>query len=109
MTSQKPIDSPLVTSYTIAVLTQDYTDRMFVALDQYRNRLVWSRKYRPAVVYETQEKAVIVMDEIKGGHHPQLIEEKAGVDLSTMCVLETNITFRVLRAKPASGTTRSTA
>lgn len=97
MTHQKPIDSPLVTSYTIAVLTQDHTDRLFVAIDQYLNRLVWSRKYRLAVVYRTEKEAVEVMHAIREGHHPRLIREKAGIDLSTMCVLETHIAFKVAR------------
>ena len=93
MTSEKNIDSPLVASYAIAVLTEDHGDRMFVALDQYRNRLVWSRKYRPAVVYDSEDKALMAMQDISGGGQPQLADEKAGVDLATLCVLETSITF----------------
>ena len=97
MSAQKQIDSPLMTSYTIAVLTSGHGDRMFIAWDQYRNKLIWSRKYRPAVVYETVEKAVAVMNEIIAGEHPGMTEEKAGVDVSTMCVLETDIRFKVVR------------
>lgn len=93
MTSEKKIDSPLLVSYAIAVLTEDHGDRMFVALDQYRNRLVWSRKYRPAVVYDNEDKALTAMQEISGGGHPHLSNAKAGVDLATMCVLETSIAF----------------
>ena len=96
MTDQKQIDSPLVTYYTIAVLTQDHTDRMFAAVDQYRNSLIWSRKYRPAVVYRTEQEAVDVMSEIIEGYHPRMTSEKARIDLSTICVLEAHVTFKVL-------------
>ncbi len=97
MISKKKIDSPLLASYAIAVLTEDHGDRMFVALDQYRNRLVWSRKYRPAVVYDSEDKAFMAMQDISGGGHPHLADEKAGVDLATMCVLKTSISFRFRR------------
>lgn len=97
MTSEKRIDSPLAASYAIAVLTEDHGDRMFVALDQYRNKLVWSRKYRPAVVYDSADKALMAVQDISGGGHPHLADEKAGVDLATMCVLETSIAFRFTR------------
>ena len=93
MTSEKKIDSPLLASYAIAVLTEDHGDRMFVALDQYRNRLVWSRKYRPAMVYDSAERALMAMQDISGGGQPHLADEKAGVDLATLCVLETSIAF----------------
>jgi hypothetical protein len=94
MPTQRQIDSPLSTSYTIAALTSDHADRMFVALNPYLNQLMWSRKYRPAAVYETANKAADVMREIIAGNHPDMIAEKAGVDLSTMCVLETEIRFK---------------
>src|SRR5919106_6408350 len=97
MIQQKQIDSPLVSSYTIAVLTQNHADRMFVSVDQYRNRLVWSRKYRLAVVNGTEQEAVDVMNEIREGYHPRMTREKVGIDISTMCVLETHITFKVVR------------
>lgn len=103
MSTQKHTDSPLLTSYTIAVLTQDHTDRMFVALDQYRNRLTWSRKYRPAVVYDTEQKAVDTMDEIVGGRFPHMSKDNVAVDLSTICVLQTKITFKVVRTASAGG------
>jgi len=94
MAHQKQIDSPLLTSYTIAALTSDHTDRMFVALNPYMNQLMWSRKYRPAAVYETAQKAAEVMKEIIAGEHPDMTGEKAGVDVSTLCVLETTIHFK---------------
>ncbi|MGH8537780.1 MAG: hypothetical protein ACREXM_15305 [Gammaproteobacteria bacterium] len=97
MTSEKKIDSPLLASYAIAVLTEDHGDRMFVALDQYRNKLVWSRKYQPAVVYDSEDKALMAMQEISGGGHPHLADENAGVDLASMCVVETSIAFRSTR------------
>jgi hypothetical protein len=95
MAAPKQIDSPLQTSYTIAALTSDHTDRMFVAMNPYLNQLMWSRKFRPAAVYETAQKAAGVMREIVAGEHPGMAGDQAGVDVSTICVLETSIHFMV--------------
>ncbi len=95
MATEKRIDSPLMTSYTIAVLTQDHADRLFAAIDPYRDQLMWSRKYRPAAVYESPQKANEVVRAITAGEHPAMIEEKAGIDISTIRVLRTDIHFEI--------------
>jgi hypothetical protein len=93
MATEKRIDSPLMTSYTIAVLTQDHADRLFAAIDPYRDRLMWSRKYRSGVAYESAQKASEVKQAIIAGEHPAMINEKAGIDLSSIRVLRTDIHF----------------
>ncbi|MGH8583338.1 MAG: hypothetical protein ACREWG_11250 [Gammaproteobacteria bacterium] len=96
----KAIDSPLMRSYTVAVLTRDHSDRMFIALDPYQNDLVWSRQYRAAFVYDSEDKALKTLQEIGAGHYPVLTHDPAGVDLLTLRVLETRIGFSIVATEP---------
>jgi hypothetical protein len=93
MTEEKLIDSPLQVSFAIAVLTKNHADRTFVSFDQYRNRLTWSRLYRPAVVYPTKQEALAALAEITAGRHAQLTDRAVDVDLATLAILETHINF----------------
>jgi hypothetical protein len=92
----KQIDSALAVTYAIAVLTTDHADRMFLMHDPYRNRLVWSRTYRPAVMYATVDHARATLREIEDGGHAHLLEASAGIDPATMAVLETTIQFQLV-------------
>ncbi len=90
----KEIDAPLAESYVIAVLNKDHSDRLFLMFDPYRNRLTWSRLYRPAVLYSSVPQAQETLAEVHAGEHPQLLDESAAIDPQTLCLLKTEITFR---------------
>ncbi len=101
----KAIDSPLMRSYTVAVLTRDHGDRMFIALDPYQNHLVWSRQYRAAFVYDSEDKALRTVQEIGAGRYPALTHDTAGVDLLTLRALETRISFSIVATEPRTAPT----
>jgi hypothetical protein len=96
MSTEKAIDSPLATSYCIAILAADHSDRLFLSHDQYRNRLAWSRLYRPGIVYPSVEAAQEIVAEIMAHEHPLLTEPSANVDLSSLRILQCQIGYRIV-------------